>query len=404
MTLMSYDDALEVVIESAKPLPLERVSFTQALGRVLEEDVFSDSDKPIFDNSAMDGYAVMWDDIKDASEENPVKLCLIGEVSAGSYQEIKRERGTAIRIFTGAPMPEGYDCVVPVEHTSLEDGYVVIRSSFKRWANVRKRGEEIREGELVLKKGTYVRGYELGILASVNKAVFSVYRRPKVGILSTGDEIVDVGEPIERPSQIRTSNNYTLYGLALGCGAVAYNLGIVKDDPQAIKEALQNIEDYDVFLTTGGVSMGEKDYVQYLVRELGIDLKFHKLRIKPAKPVLFGTYGDGKLFFGLPGNPVSCAIAFDILVKPALMKMMGRDDYMPKKFKAVLKRDFSRKDAQRREFVRAYVEFSDNVYCDYSEKLQSHMLTSFLGMNAYMVVYEGVHEVKSGSMVDVIMF
>ncbi len=403
MTLMSYDDALDMVIRSAQVLDTERVCLSQALGRVLAEDVPSDTDKPLFDNSAMDGYCVRSEDVAHAGEENPVRLKVVGEISAGSSEGYRLEKGTAVKIFTGAPIPEGGDCVVPVEFAELEGDYIVIKTPFKRWANVRKKGEEIKEGETVLKEGTLIRGYELGILAFVNRAVVKVYRRPTVGILATGDEILDVGEPMTNPAQIRTSNNYTLYGLALNSGALAFNLGIVKDDPEEIRRALSSMRDYDIFITTGGVSMGEKDFVQYLVKEMGVDVKFHKLKIKPAKPVLFGTYGEGRLFFGLPGNPVSCAIAFDLLVKPAMKKMMGLKDFMPKLFKAILKKDFKRRDAERREFVRALVEFSDKAYCDYSEKLQSHMLTSYSGMNAYMVVYEGVSEIKAGQEVDVML-
>ncbi len=402
MTLVSYDTALDIVIRSVQTLDTERVCLTQALSRVLAEDVSSDTDKPSFDSSAMDGYSIRSEDVVTASEENPVRLKVVGELSAGSQGNLRVEKGIAVKIFTGAPLPEGSDCVVPVEYTQREGDYVVITKPFKQWANVRKRGEEIKEGEVVLRRGTLLRGYELGILALVNRAVVKVYRKPSVGILATGDEILDVGESFTSPSQIRTSNNYTLYGLALSSGALAFNLGIAKDEPEEIKKAMSSMYYYDIFITTGGVSMGEKDLVQYLVKEMGVDVKFHRLKVKPAKPVLFGTYGRNKLFFGLPGNPVSCAIAFDLLVKPA-MKMMGLKDFMPKLFKAILKKDFKRRDAERREFVRAFVEFSDKVYCNYSEKLQSHMLTSYVGMNAYMVVYEGVNEIKAGQEVDVLL-
>ncbi len=398
MTLMSYDEAIKIVLDSVEKIGWERVTFTQALGRVLAKDVVSDVDLPMFDNSAMDGYAVRHEDLK-APE---TKLRVIGEISAGSSLDIKVEKGTAIRIFTGAPIPIGCDCVVPVEFTSFDGEYITVKGVFKEGANIRRKGEELRRGDVVLEGGTLIRGYEIGILAFLNKVVVDVYKKPVVGILATGDEIVDVGEPITRDSQIRTSNNYTLYGLACSLPVNVVNLGIAKDDPQQIKSSLSQIYDFDVFITTGGVSMGDRDYVQYLVKEIGIDVKFHKLRIKPAKPVLFGTYEGNKLFFGLPGNPVSCAIAFDILVKPAIKKMVGMKDYMPKPFKAILKKDFKRRDAERREFVRSYVEFADKVYCTYSEKLQSHMLSSYVGMNAYMIVYEGVTEIPAGTEVDVI--
>ncbi len=399
MTLMSYDEAIKIVLENVEKIGWERVTFTQALGRLLAKDVVSDVDLPLFDNSAMDGYAVRYEDLK-APE---TKLKVIGEVSTGNVAHIKVEKGTAIKIFTGAPIPPGCNCVVPVEFTSFDGEYITVKGAFKEGANIRRKGEELKKGDVVLEAGTLIRGYELGILAFLNKVVVDVYKKPVIGILATGDEIVDVGEPITRDSQIRTSNNYTLYGLASSLPVHVVNLGIAKDDPQQIKSALSQIYNFDVFITTGGVSMGDRDYVQYLVREIGIDVKFHKLRIKPAKPVLFGTYEGNKLFFGLPGNPVSCAMAFDLLVKPAIKKMVGMKGYMPKPFKAILKKDFKRKDAERREFVRSYVEFADKAYCTYSEKLQSHMLSSYVGMNAYMVVYEGVNEIAAGSQVDIII-
>jgi molybdopterin molybdotransferase len=243
-------------------------------------------------------------------------------------------------------------------------------------------------------------------LASLNKVQVEVSRRPRVAVLSTGDEIKDLGEPITKPSQIRTSNGYTLMaGISLAGGEPHY-LGIVPDEPDKLKKAISQLEDYDVFITTGGVSMGDRDYIKTLVEEVGVKVHFHKVRIKPAKPILFGTYKEGKgLFFGIPGNPVSCVMAFDLIVKPVLLKMQSAKDYMPKTLWAKLKRDFSRKDAERREFVRAILSLEgQQLVCDFSPKLQSHMLTSYVGANCYMVVREGIKELKGGELVEVVLF
>jgi len=399
--LTPLEEALRIVLESVKPLESERVFIHEALGGVLAEDVVSDTDKPLFDNSAMDGYAVRWDDIKEV----PARLKVIGEYAAGTEENLKVEKGTAVKIFTGAPIPEGADTVVPVEYTEKENGYVIIKKSFNQGANVRRKGEDVKKGEVVLPKGKEIRAYEMGMLASVNKAVVSVYRKPHVGILSTGDEILDVCEEQTRHSQIRTSNNYTIYGQVLQAGGIPYNLGIAPDDPEKLKEILRSAHRYDVFITTGGVSMGEKDYVQYLVKELGIDVKFHKLKIKPAKPVLFGVYGDDKLFFGLPGNPVSAALAFDLLVYPAIRAMQGHKEVFKQKVTAILESDYRRKKADRREFARCRVWFEKGKYhCEPYSKQDSHMLTSLVNSNAYMVVYEGVNELKRGEEVEVILF
>jgi len=399
---MPYEEALSIVLSHCPTLPTEKVYLLDALGRVLAEDVLSEEDRPSFDNSAMDGYAVRWEDIKDA----PVELLVVGELPAGVEETFELPRGCAVKIFTGAPIPKGATAVVPVEYTEAKDGKVLIKETFKEGANIRRKGEELKAGEIVLQKGTILRHYEVGLLASLNKVQVEVSRKPRVAVLSTGDEIKDLGEPITKPSQIRTSNGYTLMaGISLAGGEPHY-LGIVPDEPDKLKKVLSQLEDYDVFITTGGVSMGDRDYIKTLVEEVGVKVHFHKVRIKPAKPILFGTYKEGKgLFFGIPGNPVSCAMAFDLIVKPALLKMQSAKDYTPKTLWARLKRDFSRRDAERREFVRAFLSLEEQqLVCDFSPKLQSHMLTSYVCANCYMVVKEGVKELKGGELVEVVLF
>jgi molybdopterin molybdotransferase len=400
--MMPYEEALSIVLSYCPTLPTEKVYLLNALGRVLAEDVISEEDRPSFDNSAMDGYAVHWEDIKDA----PVELLVVGEIPAGAEETFELPRGCAVKIFTGAPIPKGATAVVPVEYTEAKDGKVLIKEAFKEGANIRRKGEELKTGEIVLQKGTILRHYEIGLLASLNKVQVEVSRRPRVAVLSTGDEIKDLGEPITKPSQIRTSNGYTLMaGISL-LGGEPHYLGIVPDEPDRLKKALSKLEDYDVFITTGGVSMGDRDYIKTLVEEVGVKVHFHKVRIKPAKPILFGTYKEGKgLFFGIPGNPVSCAVAFDLIVKPALLKMQSAKDYMPKTLWAKLKRDFFRRDPERREFVRAVLSLEEQqLVCDFSPKLQSHMLTSYVDANCYMVVREGIKELKEGELVEVVLF
>ncbi|MFN3599258.1 MAG: gephyrin-like molybdotransferase Glp [Aquificaceae bacterium] len=398
--LTPYEKALELVLKETETLPKEKVQLWDALGRVLAQEVFADRDSPAFDNSAMDGYGVRAEDL----ETLPTKLKVLGEVAAGGYWQGTLERGYAIKIFTGAPIPKGVDAVVPVEFVKVEGDEIIIEKAFKKGANIRLKGEEVKAGGLLLKPGTKLRGYEIGILAFANKVFVEVYQRPRIAILSTGDEIKEPGEPIEKPSQIRSSNNHLIYARSLEEGCQVCQLGILPDREEAIREALKGIENYQIFITTGGVSAGDKDFIQGLVKEMGFEVIFHKLRIKPAKPVLFAKKGKS-LFFGLPGNPVSCALAFDLFVKPAIMKMQGREDHKPPMYRAELLKDFSRKDAERREFVRAkLIKEGGRLYCDYSTKTQSHMLTSYLSADCYMVVYEGVKEIKKGEEVDVTPF
>ncbi len=398
--LIPLEEALKTIIESVKPLGTKKVFLHESLGYILAEDIISDTDKPLFDNSAMDGFAVRYEDIRNV----PAKLKVVGEYAAGTEESIEVQPGTAVKIFTGAPIPQGADTVVPVEHTTTEGDYVVVTKEFKRGANIRRRGEDVKKGEIVIPEGKEIRPYEMGMLASVNRAVVTVYRKPNVAILSTGDEILDICEEQTKPSQIRTSNNYMLYGQVLQAGGIPHNLGIAPDDPEELKRIMQSMKDYDVFITTGGVSMGEKDYVQYLVEELGVNVKFHKLRIKPAKPVLFGTFGENKLFFGLPGNPVSSAVAFDLLVYPALRVMQGFKEIFKQKVIAILDKDFRRRRAERREFVRCKVWFDKGTYhCEPLEKQDSHMLTSLINAQGYLIVKEGMKELKRGEKVEVIL-
>lgn len=398
--LTPYEKALELLLENTEKLPTEKVFIWNALGRVLAEDIKADTDKPPFDNSAMDGYAVRGEDV----EEAPTRLKLIGELPAGGDANLKVEKGTAVKIFTGAPMPEGADTIVPVEFTKLEGEYVLVEKAFKKGSNVRLKGEEVKKGEVILKSGARIRSYEVGLMASVGKVMVEVSRKPRVAILSTGDEIRELGEALEKPSHIRSSNNHALYAGALEMGCDVVHIGIVRDEPEEIERVLKDVESFDLFISTGGVSVGEKDFVQKLVKEMGFEVLFHKLRIKPAKPVLLAKKGRS-LFFGLPGNPVSCIMAFDLLVKPAIKKMQGLQDCTPPIYKAELLRDYSRKDAERREFVRANFWHKDGrLLCDYSPKTQSHMLTSYVGTNCYMVVYEEIKDLKAGQEVDIIPF
>lgn len=398
--LTPYEEALSLLLQRVRSLPTEKVLLWDVLGRVLAEDILAERDSPAFDNSAMDGYGVKAEDL----QTTPARLKVVGEVPAGGEWHGTLEKGQAVKIFTGAPIPSGVDTVVPIEFAKEEGSYIVVENTFKKGANIRLRGEEIRAGEDILKRGVRIRGYEVGLLAFANKVFVEVYQRPRVGILSTGDEIREPGEPIEKPFQIRSSNNHTLYARAKELGCEVHQLGIVPDKPEAIKKIFERVEDYHVFITTGGVSVGERDFVQKIVKDMGFEVVFHRLRIKPAKPVLFAVKGN-TLFFGLPGNPVSCAMAFDLLVKPAILKMQGFENHMPVTFKAQLTRDFSRRDAERREFVRArFWEEAGKLYCEYSPKTHSHMLTSYVGANCYMVVYEGTKEIRAGEEVEVIPF
>ena len=405
--MKEYREALRIVLENTKVLGNEKVFITQALGRILAENIVADRDNPPFDNSGMDGFAVKYEDIKGATEENPAVLKLIGEVKAGG-ESLKVESGTAVAIYTGAPIPEGADTVVQKELTKVEDNKVFIFQELPKGANIRKRGDDYRAGEVLIPKGKLIRAAEVGIMASVNRATVYVKQKPKVGILTTGDEILDIGEPISSPSQIRTSNTYSLYAQILETGAEPVILGFAKDNPEDLREKLENAKSCDVLLTTGGVSVGEYDLVKDFVSEvLGVEPIFWKIAQKPGKPVVFGIWGKEKekLFFGIPGNPVAAMVVFETLVKPALRKMMGFEKVFNPVVKAKLIGGYKRKKGDRLEFVRVSVEKTDDCFiAKTTGKQGSNILTSMLKANGLAIVDKGITEIKDSELVDVILF
>jgi molybdopterin molybdotransferase len=355
----------------------------------------------------MDGFAVKHEDIVGASEDNPVPLKIIGESKAGDLPP-KLEKGTAIPIYTGALIPEGADTIIQKELTKVEGNTVYILKELKKGANIREKGGDYKAGDLLIPKGKRLRPAEIGVLSSVNKATVYVKQVPRVGIITTGDEILDIGENITKESQIRTSNTYSLYTQVLETGAIPIIIGFAKDNPEDIKEKLKWAKNCDVLLTTGGVSVGEYDLVKdFVSKELNVNIHFWKVALKPGKPVAFGTWGeeDEKIFFGIPGNPVSSMVVYEVLVKPAIKKMMGYSNPENKIFTGILTEDFKRKSADRLEFIRAYVEYKeDNFYVKPFTKQASNMLTSMVNANALVLVDKDIHQIEAGEKVRFIFF
>ncbi|MCX7759745.1 MAG: molybdopterin molybdotransferase MoeA [Hydrogenothermaceae bacterium] len=405
--MITYFEALKIVLDSVKEVGEEKVFFVDALNRVLAEDIYADEDNPPADNSGMDGYAVRFEDIKDASEEKPVALKVIGESKAGG-DDIELKPGTAISIYTGALIPKGADTVIQKEFTKREGDTVYIYKALKIGANIRPKGGDYKKGDLLLTKGKVLRPPEIGILSSVNKATVYVKQKVKVGIITTGDEILDVGEPRTKDSQIRTSNTYTLYTQILESGAIPIIIGFAKDNPEDITQKLNSAKNCDVLLTTGGVSVGEYDLVRdFVQKELNVDILFWKVSQKPGKPVAFGVWGNDKekLFFGIPGNPVACMVVFETLVKPAIRKMMGYKNYFNPLIDAYLEEKFERKSADRLEFVRVDIEYKDGKFLVKPfEKQGSNILTSMVNSKGLMIVKEGVNLIEKGEVVNVILF
>ena len=322
--MISADEALRIVLENVAPLGVERVAILDALGRVLAEEIKSPRDIPGFDNSAMDGYAVRAADLVGASDAKPVRLAVVETVGAGQMPTGRVAAGQAIRTMTGAPLADGADAIVPVERTrgSNESDMVEFLAPAEKSAFVRRRGEDLRVGELVISAGRTLTPADLGMLASVNRAMVEVIRRPRVAIVATGDELVDVDTP-PTGAQVVNSNAYALAGAIREAGAEAVILKVARDDAREIRERLAEATTFDAVLSTGGVSVGQFDHVKGALDELGMRQLFHGVAQKPGRPLKFGTVGYRPIF-GLPGNPVSTLVCFYLYARPALLKMGGR--------------------------------------------------------------------------------
>ncbi len=391
--------ARELVLNSVKPLPPEKIPILGAAGRVLSEDIISVFNIPPFDNSAMDGYAVIAADTARASRENPIRLKIIDEIRAGDNRIVKRvEEGTAIRIMTGAPMPDGADAVIQFEDTH-DDGDALIMRPVERGENIRLSGEDILRGSTVLSSGDRLKSSDVGLLASLNIESVLVYSRPRVAIIQTGDEIVRVGEEM-KPGQIRNSNVYTLFSEIEKYEGLPENLGIARDTPDAIKEKLLQAVGFDVIITTGGVSMGVYDYIKDAISDLGIDIVFEKIKMKPGRPCVFGTKNN-TLFFGLPGNPVSAMVTFMQFVRPALLRIMGARRIEKPMINAILEEDIKKKP-DREHFIRGYFSIRDGVvFVNTTGPQGSGILRSMSMANCLIILPIGVASVKAGDTITI---
>jgi molybdopterin molybdotransferase len=319
--MISADEALAQVLGSVATLGVERVSLREGLGRILAEEIKSSRDIPGFDNSAMDGYAVRAADVSAASESNPRRLKVTETIAAGSMPTVRLKAGEAARIMTGAPVPEGADSIVPVERTRSSDGIVEIMKEPALHEFVRPRGEDLRVGELVMASGKRLSPSDIGMLASLNHAMVDVWRRPRVSIVSTGDELVDVDQ-VPTGAQIVNSSAYALAAAISEAGGEAVILKVARDQPEEIRARLAEGVALDAMLSTGGVSVGDFDHVKAMLDDLGMRTLFHGVAQKPGRPLKYGLIGQHPVF-GLPGNPVSTLVCFYLYVRPALLKMGG---------------------------------------------------------------------------------
>lgn len=321
VSTLTVDEALERILARITALEPTEVGLLDALGAVLAEDASADRDVPPFRNSAMDGYAVRGADVT----RDGVRLRVVGTVAAGSLPDRTVGAGEAMRIMTGAPMPEGADTVVRVEDTDNGAEMVTIAGATPHGVAVRQAGEDLRRGEVVLARGTLLRHAEIGVLASIGRGKMKVIRRPNVAVLSTGDELVDI-EDEPGPGQIRDANRYSLAAAVRATGCAAFELGIARDSADDLRHALGNAAFGDLVVTSGGVSVGDHDHVKPVVNAMG-QMDFWSIALRPGRPLAFGelrTKRGAVPIFGLPGNPVSALLTFEVFVRPALLRMAGR--------------------------------------------------------------------------------
>lgn len=405
--MVTVEEALSAILARAKPLERESVPLALALGRVLADEVAADIDLPPFDNSAVDGYAVRAEETARATPASPVRLSPLTDLPAGADPRERIVSGTAARIMTGAPIPPGADAIVMVEDTLIgPDGRVAIHAAAQVGQHLRRAGEDVRRGSRVLEAGTLVRAAEVAMLAAVGRAQVTVVRTPRVAVISTGDEVLEVEQcVILPPGKIRNSNRPALAALVREAGAVLQSEQHLPDDLDAITEALRTCADpvtgADVIVTAGGVSMGDRDYVKPALERLG-ELALWKVAMKPGKPLAFGVIGE-TLFFGLPGNPVSAFVTFELFVRPTLWKLAGRIDLERLTVRGIVT-DAVHHLPGRREYVRANTLLREGRFEARPTGAQgSGILSSLIGANSLIVIPSEAEDLGAGEPVTILL-
>ncbi len=400
--MISVEEALERILAQIQPLEATTVPLAQSQGLVLAEDVVAQEDMPPFANSAMDGYALLSKDSKPR-EGQPPRLRVTGGVAAGYVAEHAVEEGTAMRIMTGAPVPPGADSVIQVELTRAEgpdSEWVEILQEVAPGNNIRPAGEDMRRGQHVLARGSEIGPWEIGVLATLGQAKVPVIRRPRVSILGTGDEVIDVDEAL-RPGKIRNSNSYLLEAAVRKAGAEPLRLGVDRDTVESLREKFAAAVRSDLIITSGGVSVGDFDLVKDIMREQG-EINFWRINMRPGKPVAFGHIG-GVPLLGLPGNPVSAAVTFELFGRPVIRKMLGHTRLLRPQIDVVVE-DGVGEVVSRRHYVRARVELRDGRFVARTTGNQgSNITTSLLNANAFIVVPEGGVAIHPGDTAKAIM-
>ena len=407
--MLSLKAALQRILEQSLPLGHQELSLGDLIHQnknipfVLAKEIYSDRFVPPTDNSAMDGFAALWEDCQQADPNTPVRLSILGEIKPGQCFSKTLSKGKAIRIFTGASIPKGVDLVIPIENTcEPQKGWVEICSVKQKGQNIRRKGEDIQKNDVIFKKGDYLNPATLGTLASLGVGKVTVFKKPKVSFFATGDELIELKDK-PKGSQIVDSNSYTLGGLLSSLGMDFISLGIARDQPKEItNKMMEAFERSDVLITCGGISVGNYDYIQSCFKSLGGNIDFWKVAIKPGKPFAYGHL-NGKPLFALPGNPVTVAITFEQLVRPSFLKMMGYQAIYRPMIKAKTMDDL-KGSKERTCFVRVLIQENENqrkqvFICQLVGKQGSHILTSMAKANGLAVLKKGIEKINKGEKV-----
>ena len=409
--MLSVEEAREKILREFNSLDEVRISLNESLGCVISKDIISNISVPPWNNSAMDGYAIILEDVKNASDENIIYLDVIEKIAAGELPEKKIISGQSARIMTGAPIPEGSNAVVPFEDTdelsSTSSDLIGIKINVENFENIRKKGEDISKGDLIIKKGVEITPAVVGVLASIGVSTIDVFRRPKIGILSTGNELIEPDQSI-KDGKIYNSNTFTISSLTKSFGANPVTQAHSLDTIEDLEKKLNNFEDVDLIVTSAGVSKGDYDVVKDVLSKNG-DMNFWSVNMRPAKPLAFGKINIKSKsipLLGLPGNPVSAMIAFEKFGRYAIDKMMGKKIKHRPIIKAVLQENIYNDDG-RRLYARVKVEksnISSEIIATPLKNQSSGVLTSMFLSNGLAICPSGTDILKKGQEIDVEMF
>ncbi|MCQ2968805.1 MAG: molybdopterin molybdotransferase MoeA [Clostridium sp.] len=399
-SFISLEEAIEILNNNVKVMEAEKVELIDAIDKVLAEDVYSSINNPPFNKSAMDGYAVIYEDTNEHEKE----LNIIDKVFAGEASDKEVVLGTAIKIMTGAPIPKGANAVIKKEDVEVKENRIVLKKELKENENICFKGEDIKKGQLLVKKGKKLNYADIGIIASSGINIIKVYKKPKIAFISTGDEVIDIGQSLSY-GKIFNSNKYTILARIKELGYEVINVEHVNDEYADIGNIIRGIcEKADIVITTGGASVGDKDLIKEAIDEINGEKLFWKIKIKPGSSVLCSKYND-TVIISLSGNPTAALTTFELLARTSMEKMSGSSKIEIKREKAILLNDFNKKSPQRR-FLRGQIEYIDEKQCVYITQVKSGngILSSTLNSNCIIELEAGNSGVSKGMVVDIIKF